>query len=128
MNLRKNKGFTGIDISITMLIILIFIPTIFGISYNIQKTNHSIERESEAIDIMVLYLENAKSQNFDDIQEENITCTRNKVNYKVAINVSYPSSYVEGEEYYAKIVKVTVEYPVGNSTKALDMSTVIQKS
>ena len=33
MNLRNNKGYTGIDIAIAMIIILIFVPTIFGIVY-----------------------------------------------------------------------------------------------
>lgn len=51
MNLRKNNGFAGVDISISMIIILIFIPTIFGIVYNIQKTNSSVNRKSEAVGI-----------------------------------------------------------------------------
>ena len=42
---KKNSGFAGIDISISMIIILIFIPTIFGIVYNIQKIKADVKRK-----------------------------------------------------------------------------------
>ncbi len=51
MNLRNNNGFTGIDIAIAVIIILIFIPTVFGITYNIHKTNRAIDAETEATSI-----------------------------------------------------------------------------
>lgn len=59
MNYRKNNGFAGIDISISMIIILIFIPTIFGVVYNIQKTNTSVKRESTAVSIRSRYFRNS---------------------------------------------------------------------
>ena len=49
--LKKNNGFAGIDISISMIIILIFIPTIFGIVYNVGKTNAEVKRKTKAISI-----------------------------------------------------------------------------
>ena len=36
MNLRNNKGYTGVDISVAMIIILIFIPTIFAVVNSIR--------------------------------------------------------------------------------------------
>ena len=48
-NLRKNNGFAGIDISISMIIILIFIPTIFGIVYNIGKINAEVKPSFNAV-------------------------------------------------------------------------------
>lgn len=70
MNFRKNNGFTGIDISISMIIILIFIPTVFGIVYNIQKTNVSVKRESKAVSIAIDVLEIAKSKPYDAVKLE----------------------------------------------------------
>ena len=67
--LKKNKGFTGIDISISVIIILIFIPTIFGIVYNIQKTNESVQRKTNAVGIATNIIEIIKKESYDDISE-----------------------------------------------------------
>lgn len=72
---KKNNGFAGIDISISMIIILIFIPTIFGIVYNIQKINADVKRKSVAVNIATNVLEIVKSENYSDI-----TTSGNKLN------------------------------------------------
>lgn len=66
-NLRKNNGFAGIDISISMIIILIFIPTIFGIVYNIGKNNEEVTRKSTAVGIATNVLEIAKKESYENI-------------------------------------------------------------
>lgn len=72
---KKNSGFAGIDISISMIIILIFIPTIFGIVYNIQKINSDVKRKSTAVNIATNVLEIVKSEAYSDI-----TTSGNKLN------------------------------------------------
>ena len=72
---KKNSGFAGIDISISMIIILIFIPTIFGIVYNIQKINADVKRKSTAVNIATNVLEIVKSEAYSDI-----TTSGNKLN------------------------------------------------
>ena len=37
MNLKKNNGFVGVDISVAVIILLILVPTITGMIYNINK-------------------------------------------------------------------------------------------
>ena len=61
MNLRKNKGYTGIDISITILILVVLIPVIAGMAYNIGKSKSSMEQKSFAIAEASNALEVAKS-------------------------------------------------------------------
>ena len=61
MDLRNNKGYTGIDISITILILVILIPVITGMAYNIGKSNSGIEQKSYAITEASSALEVAKS-------------------------------------------------------------------
>ena len=64
---KKNSGFAGIDISISMIIILIFIPTIFGIVYNIQKINADVKRKSTAVNIATNVLEIVKSEDYSNL-------------------------------------------------------------
>ena len=65
MNFRKNNGFTGIDITSSMIIILIFIPTIFGTVYNLQMLNVAVDRKAQAVNIAVDELEKVKSDAFE---------------------------------------------------------------
>ena len=69
--LKKNNGFTGVDISISIIVILIFVPTIFGVVYNIQKTNAGIERKTNAVNIATDVLEIVKSEQYSDITVSN---------------------------------------------------------
>ena len=156
MNLRNNKGYTGIDISVAMIIILIFIPTIFGIVYNLQKVRAKSEREANSINVATDVLEIAKSIAYSDVtisensefiarlnnkysnlqilNDENklVNCSyidNNNIHYKIEVDVAnqYPSEIDESEKMdYVKKVTVTVTYPVGNSTKSINISTVLK--
>lgn len=76
MNLKDNKGYTGVDISVAMIIIMLFIPIIFGMTYNIKKAEAYSTRKSYATKIATEIIGMAKSieyQNLDKgftIQEE----------------------------------------------------------
>ena len=154
MNFKNNKGYTGIDISIAMIIILVFIPTIFGIVYNLQKIRSRTERETIAVNIATDVLEIARSLNYSEvfISNENsefktllnnkysnmqnsnntVNCNYSDVNnihYKIQVTVSnyYPADIeVQDQNDLVKQITAEVMYPVGNSTKSINISTVLQ--
>ena len=68
MNFRKNKGYVGIDASIAILVLLIIIPTIAGMIYNVNKSNALIDRKTEAISIAVNTIEAIKGIGIEDMQ------------------------------------------------------------
>lgn len=157
MNLRKNNGFTGVDISIAMIIILIFIPTVFGITYNVQKNNKAVNRKSKSVSIATDILETAKTysktnikieenedfansmleKNYEKVGENQITDKETKIIYSYSgdtgdeehykIEISLTYPYDE-ENTLVRKIKVTVEYPEGNLAKKIDISTVLQKN
>lgn len=160
MNFRNNKGFTGIDISVAVIVILIFIPTVFGIVYNMQKTRVKTERQAEAVDIATNILEVVQTISYSGISTDNNSLLITKLNGKGYTNPSSPVSEdgfsnityshigkndvhfrvkvgvkkivseedasLENPPDLLKQVKVMVEYPIGNSTKSIDISTLIQ--
>ena len=162
MNLKNNKGYTGIDVSVAMIIILIFIPTIFGIIYNLQRIRVRTEREANAIDIATDVLEIAKNLEYTDVVISNQNEFKTKLDTRYS-NATYDSSIDTQETnynymYYAhtgtnkehyriqigilnyhpdgetnieskdfvKRIKVKVTYPIGKTTKSIDISTVLQ--
>jgi len=77
MNFRKNKGYVAIDASIAVLVLLIIIPTIAGMIYNVNKSNDLIDRKTEAISIAINTIETVKGIGVSgDINE---TVVRNKL-------------------------------------------------
>lgn len=151
--LRSNKGYTGIDISIAMIIILIFVPTIFGIVYNLQKSRIKTEREATAVGIAVDILEIAKTLNYNDLnliegefksildnkyevsgQNSNTEndayytfISGNDNRYKIQVSVlKYTPENISNTDDFVKQVKVIVTYPIENTTNSIDISTVIQ--
>lgn len=67
MNFKNNKGYTGVDISVAMIIILVLIPTVFGIIFSIQRTGAEVNRKAEAVRIITDILETAKSLEYSEI-------------------------------------------------------------
>lgn len=139
MNLKNNKGYTGVDISIAMIIIMIFIPTLLAISYSIQKTSNEVKRKAEAVFIATEILESTKGMSFENLdnmeEEENISLLEEKyskdVSYDINIEVEnyYPEEVNEEDrEDLVKKIKVIVTYPTGNKTKSIDISTVRSKT
>lgn len=93
MNLRKNNGFTGVDISIAIIIILIFIPTIFGIAYNINRTDATAQTQSQALRIASDVLEIAKSEEY-----QNVTLQASS-QFLIDLSKNYTrSTYTDAEE------------------------------
>lgn len=97
MKLKKNNGFAGIDITISMIIFLIFIPTVCGIFYNIQKNDNMVKRKGTAINIATNVLEIAKSEKYEDITLDEGKFT-NDVSAKYAIS-NYQTTEEEGYNY-----------------------------
>ena len=150
MNLRSNKGFTGSDILISIVVLIIFIPTIFGVVYNVNKTNKHIIRESRAVNIATEILESAKTIGVQgvtladdeefcmelisrryELQETDGTNAvftyegENEEHYRVSVTLTYPN---DEENDLVKLITVEVEYPIGNTTKTIEISTVLKLS
>lgn len=65
MNLRNNKGYAGIDIGVATIILVILIPFIGGMIYNISKNNKQMDMKTYAINLASNVLEVTKSTNIE---------------------------------------------------------------
>ena len=67
MNLKNNKGYTGVDVSVAIILIMLFIPTIFGMTYNIRKARADIAKKSYATKIATEIIGYAKLAGYEKI-------------------------------------------------------------
>lgn len=70
--IKQERGFTGVDILIAVLIIALFTGLISSISYNIYLSNSSIKRMSKARDYIVDMFEHIDKTYYDDITKEKL--------------------------------------------------------
>ena len=60
MKLKNNKGFTGVDVAVSLVILLVFIAFISALFYNVSTTTKRIERKTQATDIAIAFIEAMK--------------------------------------------------------------------
>lgn len=153
MKLKSEKGFTLIDITVAIIVILAFMSLISVIFFNITKTSKGIERESEATFIATSVIEDVKSQEYDNVRvtnqgilNENVISSQNGTNInsytyidgkKVNVTLTdgytciltvqnyVPSNRTEANTDLVKLILVSVSYKLGGEVKTVELKTSI---
>lgn len=115
MELRKQEGFTGIDISIAIIILFIFVSIIATLSYQMNSSYKEIERRGQAIEIAVEEIEKIKNEGFEKYQGLYTTSTTDNEGNDLV------NQEIEGKQGYTKtiIIKDYTEI-AGNEDKIKD--------
>lgn len=112
MNFRSEKGFTGIDIAVSVVIIFIFISIIAMLSYRINSTSKEIQLKSDAIYVAINEIEDAKSKGLEEFKGRSIA----DGNSVVVENVE-----TEKQGYYKTITVLDYTDLDGNADKTKDI-------
>lgn len=136
MNWKSEKGYTGIDIATSVVVLFIFISLIASLSYRFNRSAKEIELKAKAIDIAVSEMEKEKrTLVFDAIEELGNYTKQQYLNDKTIDSKYLKKVFVED---YASIVntktsgivkKVTVEisYYFGKEPQKISLSTIVSK-
>lgn len=143
MKLKSQRGVTGIDITISVILITILISLITILTYNIQKNSQDVERKTEATSYAVEVLEKVKSEGFEILPQAGVSNKiddeRFKDGYIVDANGNPTGFYqeVRVEDYselqegkvadLLKRVTVTITYKSGKDTKTVELSALMSK-
>ena len=137
MNLKNEKGFTVTDAIIAIVIIMLFVGVIVSISYNIYLQANFIKRNDTATNYIVELFEYAKELDFADVTYN--TLSQYNFNAQNAVTVTNNQNEMANKGYtifievldinenFIKQVNVRVSYKLGNKTKTVTMSTLINK-
>lgn len=143
MKVKSEKGITNIDITVSIILITLFVSIIATIMYTIHANSTSMNRKTEAMNYAINEIENIKAQDFDTLQDTNeeanefvdiIDTEGNTTGYAKKVTIIDYANLPENKENDAILLglvkKVTVEiaYKVGNTTQTVDLSTVITKN
>lgn len=103
MKLRNNKGYVMTDASIAIIILLILVPTIMAMVYNVNATRRATEAKSEAINIVTNAIEAAKGISLSELNDQAIleSIQTDIYNNKMTIN----EETVDEKNIYKGIIK-----------------------
>ncbi len=143
MRIKSEKGITNIDLTVSIILITLFVTIIATLMVTINTNSHSMERKTEATNYAINEIEKLKAQDFAslvDTNEEtnnfaNITDAEgNATGYSKKITIVDYANLPENQEdetiLAGLVKKVTVEisYKDGDNIETVELSTVIAKN
>ena len=151
MIFKNEKGITNIDLTVSIILITVFIALIATIMYTINANFNSIERRTEATNYAINEIESLKAKNFEDLQDTPTDGTNDFVN--IIVKEGEGNTAIEKATGFSKkitiidysnlpenqdddtilsglVKKVTVEiaYKDKNRIETVELSTVIAKN
>ena len=143
MLIKEEKGLTGIDIAISIIIITIFIATIGNLIVNINLNSKNAERKSVATSYAIQEIERLKAQGYVDVyndrgieeeeviiqkdiadDEGNFTGYQKKVFIKDYVLIQDDNTKISN---IVKEVTVQISYKIGNKEQNVEISTYITR-
>lgn len=113
---KSNKGFTGIDIVLSIIIVITFTSIIVSLMYSVKMENYRIKAMAISNIYLVETLENIGIANYDEIKSDNTDLFPKEMSteFEKKIEVTSISDEDTSKEDIIKKVKVTITYKIGN--------------
>ena len=113
---KSNKGFTGIDIVLSIIIVITFTSIIVSLMYSVKMENYRIKAMAISNIYVVETLENIGIANYDEIKSDNTDLFPKEMSteFEKKIEVTSISDEDTSKEDIIKKVKVTIPYKIGN--------------
>ena len=143
MKIKSERGFTGIDIAISVIVLFIFVSLIAMLVYNSNSSTREVELKSEATYLAIDEIEKIKNAGFDKYDTLNSRSTvdedgnqlRNQPTgtegfYKTIIIEDYAELNPEDRTIIPNLVKkitVQISYRFKAENQVVELSTILSK-
>lgn len=143
MHIKEEKGFTGIDIAISVIIITIFIAIIANLISNINLTSEDTKRKTIATSYAVQQMEIIKAQGYIEnyegkginkkdtiIDEDIINKDGNSTGYHKIVTIKDYTLIKNDSKAQTNLVKeitVQISYKLAGKDENIEISTYIKK-
>lgn len=138
MKMKSEKGYTGIDIAISVVVIFIFVSLLAILSYHINSSSKEIELKSEATSLAIDEIEKIKNISFDDIKDrskandnsEYIQTEEIETNpgfFRSVIIEDYADEETSKIPGFVKKITVQIKYMFKGNEQTVELSTIMSK-
>lgn len=133
MKFYSEKGYTGVDIAISVIVIFIFVSLISFLIYRFNSSAKEVELKSEATSIAVEEIEKVKKEGFENYKDSNVLENQKVENkegfFKTIIVEDYADLDNNSEKIPNLVKKVTVKisYMFQAKEQSVELSTILSK-
>ncbi|MCI8412299.1 MAG: type II secretion system protein [Clostridia bacterium] len=127
MKLKSEKGFTGIDIAISIVVLFIFVSLIASLIYNYNISSKEATRKSTALELAINEIENIKTKEIDAINNETTETTEEGFFKTIEIKDYADIAKEPKEENIVKKVTVKISYMSNGKEENVELSTIVTK-
>lgn len=131
MNVKSEKGYTGVDIAISIVVLFIFVSLIAMLSYHLNSSAKEIELKAQATEIAVGEIEKLKNESFDKIDDSEASeaseIPEQRGFYKKVDVEDYADIDTNKDSEIVKRVIVTIQYNYKKTPQKIELSTIISK-
>lgn len=133
MKFYSEKGYTGVDIAISVIVIFIFVSLIAFLIYRFNSFAKEVELKSEATSIAIEEIEKVKQEGFENYKNANGLENQKVENkdgfFKTVIVKDYTD--MDGNEKkipdLVKKVTVKISYMFQAKEQSVELSTILSK-
>lgn len=126
--MKSEKGFTGVDIAISVIVITMFVAIIALLMSRFNSSSNELELKSEAVDIAIQEIEKVKEAGIDNAQNEEESEISEKPGfYKKIEIVDYAENKTDKVQGLVKKATVTISYIYKNQEQKVELSTILEK-
>lgn len=131
MNWKNEKGYTGVDIAIAVVVLFIFVSLIATLSYRINSSSKEIELKSKATEIAVDEIEAIKNKSWENITTDDISILEpievEEGYYKTIMVQDYQEMNPSAISDLVKKITVQIQYRFKNKQHVVELSTIMTK-
>ena len=130
--IRNEKGLTGVDISIAVVILFIFVSLIAFLTYSINSTSKEMELKNDATNIAIDELESLKTKTFTELNkmtDKDKDIKEIETGFYRTIEIIDAADLEGGSNRIRNIVKqitVNVKYMFKGKEQTVTLSTIVK--
>lgn len=120
--LLDNKGVTGVDLAISLIIIAIFSGVIAMLMANMYRTSIEIQKSANAMAYATIVLEKVDEKSFEEIEDDFVEKLKSSGEFSMddSYSINFSTDILE-ENLFKKIV-VKINYEIGGEQKSITIN------
>ncbi len=119
--LYNNKGITGIDLTLSVIVLTTFAGIIIGLMVNNYRTSLEIQKSANAMSYATMILEKVDEKSYEKVTDDFLSTISGEISMDSDYDISFNVSQLDDSDYVKKVT-IKVSYAVNNQRKDINIS------
>ena len=119
--LYNNKWITGIDLTLSVIVLTTFVGIIIGLMVNNYRTSLEIQKSANAMSYATMILEKVDEKSYEKVTDDFLSTISGEISMDSDYDISFNVSQLDDSDYVKKVT-IKVSYVVNNQRKDINIS------